>query len=131
MKASEFKNIIKEAVREVIREELSEMSQPTPAPIREQVKYEPTGNAMLDALNETKSSMNTEEYRTAINANSSLAQMYSRGAFGARSAYTPGTEAAIQSAPKVGLDISNLGFLKNAAEIVKVADQKQKQKHGL
>jgi hypothetical protein len=131
MKASEFKNIIKEAVREVIREELSEMSQPTPTPIREQVKYEPTGNAMLDALNETKGSMNTEEYRTAINANSSMAQMYSRGAFGARSAHTPGTEAAIQSAPKVGLDISNLGFLKNAAEIVKVADQKQRQKHGL
>jgi len=131
MKASEFKKLIKEAVREVIREELSEMSQPTPAPIKEQVKYEPTGNSMLDALNETKSSMNTEEYRTAINANSSMAQMFNRGVLGGKNPYTPGTEAAMQSAPKVGLDIANLGFLKNAAEIVKVADQKQKEKYGV
>lgn len=126
MKASEFKNLIKEAVREVLKEELMEIVQPpvqesSPSlPLADKPVYKATGNAMLDALNETRSSMSTQDYRNVLNMNSSMAPMF-----------RPGTQAAIQSAPKAGLDISNLGFVKNAAEIVKIADKKQKEKYGL
>jgi hypothetical protein len=60
MKASEFKKLIKEAVREVLLEELSNNS---PKPIQEQINtpyiikhndYQSTGDPLLDLLNETK-----------------------------------------------------------------------------
>jgi len=136
MKASDFKNIIKEAVREAIREELTQMQQPvqenTTAP--QPVAYEKTGNAMLDILNETRTSMSSTDYQNLGGGTltSQLARNYDKSMFGMKgTAYQPGTEAAMQAAPKIGLDISNLSFLKNAAEIVRVADQKQKEKNGL
>ena len=136
MKASDFKNIIKEAVREAIREELTQIQQPVQENVRpaQPVVYEKTGNAMLDVLNETRTSMSSADYQNIGGGplTSQLARNYDRSMFGMKnSAYTPGTEAAMQAAPKVGLDIANLSFLKNAAEIVKVADQKQKEKNGL
>jgi hypothetical protein len=60
MKASEFKKLIKEAVREVLLEELSNNS---PQPIQEQINTPyhlsknistSTGDPLLDLLNETK-----------------------------------------------------------------------------
>jgi len=136
MKASDFKNIIKEAVREAIREELTQMQQPVQENTKpaQPVVYEKTGNAMLDVLNETRTTMSSTDYQNLGGGTltSQLARNYDRSMFGIKgSTYTPGTEAAMQAAPKVGLDIANLSFLKNAAEIVKVADQKQKEKNGL
>ena len=64
MKASEFKKLIKEAVREAIREELSEGVQ---QPVQEvskpaqPVMYTKTGNPMIDALNETRTTMASGE----------------------------------------------------------------------
>jgi len=37
-------------------------------------------------------------------------------------------EAAVASAPKVGLELSQLGFVNKAAAIVNEADRKQKEK---
>lgn len=137
MKASDFKKIIKEAVREAIREELSQMQQ---APVQEQVikpTYEPTGNAMLDALNETRTSMTSEDYQNLGGGNfrAQMAQNFNRNMFRPQggpvkpvSDAPEAVEAAVSAAPKVGLDLSQLGFVNKAAAIVNEADRKQKEK---
>ena len=135
MKASDFKKIIKEAVREAIREELSEMQQP----VQEQVNkpaYKSTGNAMLDALNETKTSMTSEDYRNlGGDFKADMAQSFNRAAFTPQGRSVKpvsddprAVEAAVASAPKVGLDLSQLGFVNKAAAIVNEVDRKQKEK---
>ena len=140
MKASDFKNIIKEAVREVIREELLEVVQ---QPMQENVKsaqpvvYEKTGNAIDDILAETRATMTRDEYKNIINADSSMAQSFNRlGAFGrqntAPSSDDPAiVQRAVQMAPKTGLDLSQLGFVNKAAAILNTSNEKDKLKHGV
>jgi hypothetical protein len=136
MKASQFKELIKEAVREVIKEEFSTPSQP----VQEQVKYQPTGNPMLDAINETRSSMTSEDYRNLNGGTmqSSMAQAFNKSAFVPQGrAVKPVSDdpqavaAAVAAAPKQGLDLSQLGFINKAAAIVNTADRKQREKNGL
>jgi hypothetical protein len=138
MKASDFKNIIKEAVREAIREELSEMRQP----VQEQVStptYKPTGNAMLDALNETRTSMTSEDYRNlGGDFRADMAQSFNRAAFTPQgrsvkpvSDDPKAVEAAVAAAPKQGLDLSQLGFINKAAAIVNTANKKDKERFGV
>tara|TARA_R100000951_G_scaffold74858_1_gene63102 strand:+ start:7644 stop:8063 length:420 start_codon:yes stop_codon:yes gene_type:complete len=136
MKASDFKNIIKEAVREAIREELSEMQQP----VQEQVRKQPnqsTGNPILDALNETKGSMTSEDYKNIGGGDfrADMAKNFNRSAFmpqgRAAKPISDDPQAvaqAVAAAPKVGLDLSQLGFINKAAAIVNTADKKQKEK---
>lgn len=122
MKASEFKQLIKEAVKEAIKEELLEITQQPTAPVQEAAKPTAptkTGNAILDMLNETRASMTSEDYRNVIGANSSMAQSFPTG--GAR------TATSVQA----GLDLSQLSFVKNAGEILKVSNEKDKLRNGL
>jgi len=138
MKASQFKELIKEAVREVIKEELSIPQQP----IQEQVaqsSYRSTGNPILDALNETRGSMTSEDYQNLNGGTmqSSMAQSFNRNAFMPQGrAVKPVSDdpqavaQAIAAAPKQGLDLSQLGFINKAAAIVNTADRKQKEKFG-
>ena len=136
MKASQFKELIKEAVREVLREELT--STTPPPPVQEQVKYKPTGNAMLDILNETRANMSTSEYRNIAGGTlgSSLAQSYNRSAFMPNQNLTPASNdpnvvaRSVASAPKIGIDISQLGFVNKAAAIVSTATKKDKERLG-
>lgn len=138
MKASDFKNIIKEAVREAIREELAQMQQPVQEQARRQ-PIQPTGNPILDALNETKGSMTSEDYRNIAGGDfrASMAQNFNRNMFLPKQNLVPtsddpqAVEYAIASAPKVGLDLSQLGFINKAAAIVNQADKKQKEKYGV
>ena len=129
MKVSQLKNLIKEAVKEAIQEELGSMQ--TAAPVQEVKNITPpppppvapkkTGNPILDALNETKYNTSTEEFRTMINANSSMVQ-------------APGLGMQAQgmpSGPQPGLDLSQLDFTKNAGAIFKKANELDKAKHGL
>jgi len=139
MKASDFKNIIKEAVREAIREELSEMQQP----VQEQVQKQPiqsTGNPILDALNETKGSMTSEDYRNIGGGDfkADMAKNFNRNAFMPQSrAVKPVSDdpqavaAAVASAPKQGLDLSQLGFINKAAAIVNTSYKKDKERFGV
>ena len=135
MKASEFKNLIKEAVREVIREELMEVvQQPTkqvntpPTPIKR------TGNTIADMLAETAATMTNSDYQNVVGANNSMAQGFSRSMFMPKGNSAPVSDdpqivqQAVASAPKVGLDISQLSFVNKAAAIVNAADKKQKEK---
>lgn len=142
MKASEFKKLIKEAVKEAIKEELLEIVQ---QPVQEITKpaqpvvYEKTGNPMIDALNETRTSMTTSEYRdiTGGNLRASLAQNFDRSMFMPKQDFAPVSKdprAVAQSmaaAPKVGLDLTQLGFVNKAAAIVDGAAKKDKERFGV
>jgi len=139
MKASEFKKLIKEAVREVIKEEFSIPQEPVQEQVTEP-KYKSTGNPMLDALNETRMGMTSEDYKNLNGGTlqSSMAQNFNRAAFMPQGrAIKPASDdpqavqAAVASAPKVGLDLSQLGFINKAAAIVNEADRKQKEKYGV
>ena len=126
MKASQFKQLIKEAVREVLKEELSNV---TPA-IQERVQQSnspSTGIATLDAmLNETKASMNSEDYRNVINMSSQDAQGF--GMMKPQSSDPTHVGQALSTAPKVGLDISQLDFVKKASAVYNKAVEKSNSK---
>jgi acetylornithine deacetylase/succinyl-diaminopimelate desuccinylase-like protein len=138
MKANEFKKLIKEAVREAIREELTgglehtvqESSTPPPPPVR-------SNNPLMDMLAETRATMTNSDYSNIVGANSSMAQNFDRSMFTPKRNFSPTSddprsiEAAIAQAPKTGIDISQLSFVKNAAAIVNAAEKKQKEKYGL
>ena len=142
MKASEFKNLIKEAVREAIREELAEVRTPAPAqtqpaaPAPAPVQFS-GGNPLMEALNMTSNSMTSEDYRNMGTATSNMAQMFNRSAFMPKQAITPVSDdpravaQAVAVAPKAGIDLSQLTFVNKAAAIVNQADKKQKQQYGL
>lgn len=142
MKASQFKALIKEAVREVLKEELQELVQPQQAPVQEQVQTRPvqsTGNPILDALNETRGSMTSEDYQNIGGGNlrAQMAQNFSRSSMMPGQRVKPVSDdpqavaQAIAAAPKQGLDLSQLGFVNKAAAIVNEADRKQKEKFSL
>lgn len=117
MKTSQLKHLIKEAVREAIREELGATQQQTP--VQEAVVNPPmptpaakTGNALLDALNETKHTLSSDEYKNLINANSSMV-----------SAPGLGMQSNTPSGPMPGLDLSQLDFTKKAGAIFKKSNE--------
>ena len=138
MKASEFKEIIKEAVREAIREELSVARADTPPqpPVKapEPIQFM-GGNPLMEALNMTSRAMASDEYQSdnapspsTVRAN--MSEMFAGSSYSAKPTYKPVSEdpravaSAIAAAPKVGLDLSQLGFINKAAAIVKLADKK-------
>jgi hypothetical protein len=142
MKASEFKQLIKEAVREAIREELAEVK--TPAPVQAQpAAPTPTplqfagSNPLMEALNMTSRSMTSEDYRNMGTATSGMAQMFDRSMFAPKQAFKPVSDdpravaQAIAAAPKAGIDLSQLSFVTKAAAIVNEADKKQKAQYGV
>lgn len=141
MKASDFKNIIKEAVREAIREELFEAKNSTLTQSetlkQESVAFKRTGNSIADMLAETRATMTPDDYRNIMGADSSMAQNFDRSMFMPKQNIKPTSDdprvvqAAVASAPKVGIDISQLSFVNKAAAIVNAADKKQKEKNGL
>jgi len=139
MKASQFKELIKEAVREVIKEEFSTPTQP----VQEQAAkpaYTSTGNPMLDALNETRMGMTSEDFRNigGDTMQSSMAQNFNRASFIPQGrAIKPVSDdpqavaQAVAAAPKQGLDLSQLGFVNKAAAIVNTANKKDKERFGV
>lgn len=140
MKASEFKQLIKEAVKEAIREELLENVQ---QPVQEDVKpaqpvmYTKTGNAIDDILAETRATMTRDDFKNVINADSSMAQSFNRLGALRRQSIAPtsddpaAVQQALQMAPKTGLDLSQLGFVNKAAAILNTSNEKDKLKHGV
>jgi len=142
MKASEFKQLIKEAVREAIREELTEVR--TPAPVQAQPAT-PTpapvqfagSNPLMEALNMTSRAMTSEDYRSMGTGTSNMAQMFDRSMFMPKQAIKPVSDdpravaQAVAAAPKAGIDLSQLSFVNKAAAIVNTADKKQKAQYGV
>lgn len=140
MKASEFKQLIKEAVREAIREELTEVR--TPVPVQAQPAAPAPlqfagGNPLMEALNMTSRTMTSEDYRNMGTANSGMAQMFDKSMFMPKQAIKPVSDdpravaQAVAAAPKAGIDLSQLSFVNKAAAIVNTADKKQKAQYGV
>jgi CHASE3 domain sensor protein len=136
MKASEFKNLIKEAVREAIREELAEVTTTAPAqsqqiaPAATPVQFT-GGNPLMEALNMTSKSMTSEDYRNMGTATSNMAQMFNRSAFMPKQELKPISDdpravaQAVAAAPKTGIDLSQLSFVNKAAAIVNQSNKKK------
>jgi hypothetical protein len=135
MKASEFKEIIKEAVREAIREELSVARADTPPqpPVKAPQPVQFTsGNPLMEALNMTSRAMASDQYENDLpsTGRANMSEMFAGSSYSAKPTYKPISEdpravaSAIAAAPKVGLDLSQLGFINKAAAIVKLADKK-------
>ena len=134
MKASEFKKLIKETVKEAIKEALQEGVTPLdftiqesstgkPAPAPKHISSDPIANMIA----ETRSSMSTEDYKNVVNANSSMAPNFQMQSTAGMEAGTPNLNAA----PKVGVDIAGLDFIKNASKIFKASEEKDRMKYGV
>jgi hypothetical protein len=138
MKLDLLKKLIKEAVKEAVREELaivlSEDAKPaskTPT-VQHVTKYAehrpvvakpiPTGNPIMDLMNETKHSMTQGEYQNLISATSDMVQAPGLG-------MNPITENFRQG-PEPGLDISQFDFVNKAAAVYNASMEKDKQRFG-
>ncbi len=145
MKASEFKQLIKEAVREAIREELAGAKNsvqeqlrdtPPPPPVKQPVQFAGS-NPLMEALNMTSKSMTSEDYRSMGTGTANMAQMFDRSMFMPKQAIKPISDdpravaQAVAAAPKAGIDLSQLSFVNKAAAIVNTADKKQKAQYGV
>lgn len=130
MKVDVFKKLIKEAVKEALREELSGLQSAIKesTPVQKVTKYEnyrptvskpiSTGNPLMDLLQETRATMNSKDYNSMVNMDSSMAQ-----------AGIPAMESLILG-PEPGLDISQLSFVKNAGKVFQASVEKDKQRFG-
>ena len=138
MKLDVFKKLIKEAVREVVREELPTLlsenfnqAKPVVPAVLHVTKYEEfkptvakpvkTGDPIMDILNETRASMTQESYRDLISATSDMVQAPGLGMNPVES---------FQTGPAPGLDLSTLSFAKNAGAIFKASIEKDKARFG-
>jgi len=138
MKLDLLKKLIKEAVKEAVREELetilSEDAKPTsnkPA-VQHVTKYAehrpvvakpiPTGNPIMDLMNETKYSMTQGEYENLVSATSDMVSAPGLG-------MNPITENFRQG-PEPGLDISQFDFMMRAGDVYKASVQKDKERFG-
>lgn len=134
MKASEFKKLIKETVKEAIKEALQEGITPSDLTIQETSKAIPTpapkhisGDPITSMIAETRSSMSTEDYRNVVNADSSMAPNFQMQSTIGMEAGTPD----LNTAPKVGIDIAGLDFIKNASKVLKASEEKDRMKYGV
>lgn len=136
MKLDLLKKLIKEAVGEAVREELSKIlsedvkpSQPARPSVMKYENYKPitakpipTGDPIMDLLNETRATMTSAPdsgYRPDM---SSMIQ-----------APGLGMESMMEdnfTRPEVGIDLSQLDFVKNAGAIYKASVQKDKERFG-
>jgi len=127
MKVDALKKLIKEAVKEAIQEELGR----TPQPVQETVQARQvpsTGNPIMDMLNMTKQSMTNEEYRNVSSMDSSMVPQPNFRSLITGGQDMPVPRRTLANAPKVGLDISNLDFVKKAASVFKQAEEKSKSR---
>jgi len=136
MKLDLLKKLIKEAVSEAVREELgkilSEDTKPTPTPIQTVTKYAehkpvvarptPTGDPIMDLMNETKYSMTQGEYQNLVSATSDMVQAPGLGMQSAVDSF--------RSGPEPGLDISQFDFMMRAGDVYKASVQKDKERFG-
>ena len=136
MKVELFKKLIKEAVREVLKEELSvmfvEQKQAPVTQVQQVTKdYTPVtpkepvnvpGNPLMEMLNMTRNSMTREEYTNLVSANSSMVQAPGLG--------MNTVAESFQAGPAPGIGLSTLDFVKNAGAIYKASVEKDRARFG-
>lgn len=133
MKISDFKKIIREEVRKAIHEELAllEQQKTNEQIVQEQVQAQAppqpksvntfaSANPLANMLHQTKQSMTSEDYRSIVNANSSMVQKPNFASSQASQMGMTGNEP--------GLDLSQLDFVKNAKAVLDLANEKSRNK---
>lgn len=131
MKVDLLKRLIKEAVKEAVREELETiLAEPVkkvnkaPATYTQYENYKPqiakpvpTGDPIMDLLNETRGAMTQADYQGIVGGDSPMVD--------------GGDYSQFQQGPEPGLDISQFDFIKKAGAIYNASKEKDKQRHGL
>ena len=137
MKLDLLKKLIKEAVGEAVREELSKIlsedikpSQPVKSTTVKYQNYKPvaakpvsTGDPIMDLLNETRATMTSAPdsgYRP------DMSSMVQAPGLGMESVMMEDSFAR----PEVGIDLSQLDFVSKAASVYKASVEKDKQRFG-
>ena len=136
MKLDLLKKLIKEAVSEAVREELGKILSEEVKPVQTlagtTTKYAehrpvvarpiPTGDPIMDLMNETKYSMTQGEYQNLVSATSDMVSAPGMG-------MQTGLEQFRQG-PEPGLDISQFDFMMRAGDVYKASVVKDKQRFG-
>jgi hypothetical protein len=128
MKLEQLRKIIREEVKAAVKEELQDVltkavkvaSTPS-TPAKPVVKFnKPKAGTLDEMINMTKDSMTSNDYRTLVNANSSMVTGLPN------TASTMATQMSMNSGGnQPGIDISNLDFVKKAKDVL-VASEKLK-----
>lgn len=128
MKLEQLRKIIREEVKAAVKEELQDVlteavkvaSTPS-TPAKPVVKFnKPKAGTLDEMINMTKESMTSNDYRTLVNANSSMVTGLPN------TASTMATQMSMNSGGnQPGIDISNLDFVKKAKDVL-VASEKLK-----
>jgi hypothetical protein len=143
MKLDQLRKIIREEVKAAVKEELQEMlteavrvaSQPDAKPnvqkFESQTKIQEVQTAkssdpIAEMINQTKATMNNDEYRNVISGTSDMVQ---KPNFAEMMASNMGMVDSGRPAP--GLDISQFDFVKKAGAVYKASVEKDKQKYGV
>ena len=143
MKLDQLRKIIREEVKAAVKEELQEMlteavrvaSQPDAKPniqkFESQTKIQEvqttkSSDPIAEMINQTKASMNNDEYRNVISGTSDMVQ---KPNFAEMMASNMGMVDSGRPAP--GLDISQFDFVKKAGAVYKASVEKDKQKYGV
>jgi hypothetical protein len=140
MKLNQLRKIIREEVRSAVKDELqdilNEAVKVASTPINEYKQPEvvvpkpsPTTpvegkKSLEDMLQETKSNMTTEDYKTVFNGTSNMVSGMPNVAS------SMSTQMGINAGKQPGIDISNLDFVKKAGAILSASNQKDKAKAG-
>ena len=136
MKLDQLRKIIREEVKNAVKEELqdilNEAVKVASETKRKKVTYEKpavhnkNSNSITEMLNQTKASMTSQEYRNVFAGTS---DMVSKPNFATSMASSMGMQGSTTNQP--GLDISQLDFVKKAGDVYKAAIVKDKEKRGL
>lgn len=126
MKTELFKKLIKEAVREVLREELGLVNSKPVEPIKVEKKENFTNdNSINEMLSITKSSMKESDYRNVLSMDSSNSRNFNP----LNDLLTSTRENSISSGyNEPGLDISTLDFVKKASAVYNKSIEIDKRK---
>ena len=131
MKLEQLRKIIREEVKAAVKEELQDVlteavkvaSTPS-TPAKPVVKFnKPKAGTLDEMINMTKDSMTSNDYRTLVNANSSMVTGLPN------TASTMATQMSINSGGnQPGIDISNLDFVKKAKDVLVASEKLNKSK---
>ena len=131
MKLEQLRKIIREEVKAAVKEELQDVlteavkvaSTPS-TPAKPVVKFnKPKAGTLDEMINMTKDSMTSNDYRTLVNANSSMVTGLPN------TASTMATQMSMNSGGnQPGIDISNLDFVKKAKDVLVASDNIDKSK---
>jgi len=136
MKLDQLRKIIREEVKNAVKEELqdilNEAVKVASEPSGKKVTYEkPTpakqnNSSLTEMLNQTKASMTSQEYRNVF---AGTTDMVSKPNFASSMASSMGMRGSTANQP--GLDISQLDFVKKAGDVYNAAIKKDEEKRGI